>query len=746
MSPRIATHLVITLAAYLAAFLLYMSYASPRFRHWIPAHLFHHRYDEDDLDEESLFNPVIFTRWLIIPTFISLWCLFYPMAQADLGRNSGFTSVFDAIFRSGQTFSMDSSIQNVWDMADDIQEVYTLWDRGWIAVILTIAPFLTLISAVTLFRLPKFWFTMLVSRRKICIFSDLNDRAKMYAEALQREPVPQGRRRRGKARKPYIVFCADGSVDSVDTSNIAGQNLVLKQEICDIYLTRKARRRASFYLVTNDDHVTIEQAGKLQKKYGKYASRIYCVSSGSLNEHAVDQLNRTAALNARANPEDTAAGMISFQNGVMASRSEDLAELIQTSYIEIISEPTRVIYHMLYQREEGSALIDRSFLTDVLHIRDSAAPEKTIRILILGAGVIGEELARTMMWYCQLPRVGVRVSIASQESEKEIRGRVFRRNMEFDRLLDGNGPLSALRGRVSLNVLAERDLLSEDLEEILRASQQGSGDDQAYHFVFIATGDDNQNYRLALRIRRYYLRHPNAWGCPKIEAVIRNMTLNRIIGKSDYIPLKGGAPGTDYAFMAGPQGYNQECRVYLAGSMRDTVYPLNGLVYDSLRYHSFYSGNQRDLCGENVEIPVDHYRTFYSSSESDERSNWAVALHGILKYRWYQAMSGTEGRESALAAAEQVRWCIFKLIEGDAPVPEDRLAKYMEKQSKGRDTDPIRGFHSALRSWEDLTEKAKGASSPIADKMKSYQTSTVGAALFAVQLEKSRDLRKETAP
>ena len=172
MSPRIATHLVITLAAYLAAFLLYMSYASPRFRHWIPAHLFHHRYDEDDLDEESLFNPVIFTRWLIIPTFISLWCLFYPMAQADLGRNSGFTSVFDAIFRSGQTFSMDSSIQNVWDMADDIQEVYTLWDRGWIAVILTIAPFLTLISAVTLFRLPKFWFTMLVSRRKICIFKN----------------------------------------------------------------------------------------------------------------------------------------------------------------------------------------------------------------------------------------------------------------------------------------------------------------------------------------------------------------------------------------------------------------------------------------------------------------------------------------------------------------------------------------------------------------------------------------------
>ena len=70
----------------------------------------------------------------------------------------------------------------------------------------------------------------------------------------------------------------------------------------------------------------------------------------------------------------------------------------------------------------------------------------------------------------------------------------------------------------------------------------------------------------------------------------------------------------------------------------------------------------------------------------------------------------------------------------------------MEKQSKGRDTDPIRGFHSALRSWEDLTDKAKGASSPIADKMKSYQTSTVGAALFAVQLEKSRDLRKETAP
>ncbi len=931
MSTFIVIHMLATVLVFCITALVYLSQRSARFRDACRQITGKAKEAADDLNEEDRFDPVVFIRWLLIPLFFSLVVFFIPLAYMDTDNNNLFTSVFDAIIRSGQTFSLDSSIQDVWAAADTVDLVLTPLDRAWIAFFLALAPILTAVTAATLFRIPKFWFAMRFSRRKICIFSDLNERAKMYAEALLRGPADHR-----DGRKPYIVFCSDGKLDNVDTSNLAGQHLVLRQEICDIYLLPRARKRARFYVISNDDNTTIEIAGKLQRKYGQDSCRIYCVSSGTLNEHAIDGMNRAVPKpgdgeSGKTGSEENKNGSdIRFEDGQIADTSDAAAEKIRHSYIEIVSEPSRVVYHTLYNRSDP--LVDRAFLTDVLRINEAGDKPKIVQVLVLGVGLVGEELVRTLLWYFQLPDIGVRITVADKETERTLRARIFRKNPEFEYLLqrvtDTRSPSDNMAARASVRVLGEKDLLSDDLENILRDPQCGDG----YHFVFIATGDDNQNYRLALRVRKHCLRYPNPWGCPKVRAVIWNQTLNNIIGKPDFTPLQGTAGAEnirkdDYAFRFPEQKerpiYNPLCPVGLIGSMSETVMPLNDLVYDALRYHSYYCNSwSEDLIQNTVRIPADHYRTFYSSSESDERSNWAAAVHGFLKYQWFTAETKTAadedirheaftkgrsmnsttdadvseayltieaaklsyftdvggpdeksfadlaeaakklkkcslssadlpqaedirkcletfrgyersasrilkekdrtpetadpGRAAAeqdtedqaapdrrerqdmpcpeirgsrdagmekdplinienpknnktirelarlhdiftledlielrktarLSEAEQTRWCIFKLLEGDAPVPEEALEKYMAHSAKGRDMDPIRGYHSAIRSWRDLIGKKDDDIFGKDKRWAEFVKSTDGVARFSIKLEKCRAEHVEKA-
>ena len=398
MSRQILWHLLFTLGAFLLTTLAYLGYASPRFRA-----LFRRSGAED----AAGFDPVVYTRWLLAPTFLSLWWFFFPLAQGDALRNNTVSSVFDAVIRSGQTFSLDSSIQDVWDAADDVGRVFAFWDRVWISFILTLAPVLTLVSAATLFRIPRFWFTMLFSRRRICVLSDLNERAVIYAEVLQK--AAGSGREGGRVHPPHVVFCANDQPEDTDTSGLPGPALVLRQDICRLYLTPWAAKRTSFYLLTQNENTVVEQAERLRRKYAGSAGRIFCVSAGSLNELAIDRLNRGSA--PERLPPGEAETLLEFQRGRLLEGSRKQAEAVRMAYIEIISEPSRVVFHSLYDRRDP--LLDPALLRDVLRLQ--TGQERTLNVLILGAGSVGKVLARTLLWYCQLPGMGVRITVADRE-------------------------------------------------------------------------------------------------------------------------------------------------------------------------------------------------------------------------------------------------------------------------------------------------------------------------------------------
>lgn len=742
LSRPVVWHCCFTLALVFAVWAGYAWFTRPRYRTGGSR-------KNKVIREESTFNPVMLMRLMLGVAFVSILVLFWHIAMLEKGRNNWFTSIFAGVMNAGWMLSFGAPLFEVWDYIERAGLQLQAADRVWIAFVSGFSPLLTVSAAVTLFRVPKLWAMMFFGRREICIFSDLNERAQKYANAIRRTHSDQ---------PPYIVFCSDGKVDLVDTANIAGPSLVLKQSICNLRLPRVALHRISFYLVTDDDNVIIEQTIRLHDKYQRKGCRINCVTPASLNEHVVDQLNyriqkednkerkekeaRQEEKEARRQEKeklrqerrdkwkkrlsrdskeadkpdekkdeaakkpvgrkaDASEPCIRFVNGQINRSNREYARMVQASFIDVINEAIRVVYHSLHISEEP--LIDQRML-------DCIMPESgtiTLNALVLGAGSVGEEIARTLMWYCQLPDVRVQVTVAGKEKEEIIRGRVYRRNPRFEAYLAGIG----YGEMAKLQIKPEIDLRSDKLESLL-----GEGN---YHFVFVATGDDNQNYQLALRVRRYYLRNPQPWGCPDVRAVIWDDTVTRIIQQERIQALMGIAEGkgdprtyTDYGLLlegGGKSKYHPACGVTLMGAMEETLDTMHRLEYDALRYHAQYSNVSEEEM-RTRGIPRKVYYEYYASSESDKRSNWAVAIHGRAKAEWYrwknpQTDEDKEKLLSQLAENEHVRWCIFKLLEGDCPVPKEKLPDFLAGNAKGRDGDTIRGYHATLRQWGELGKK-----------------------------------------
>ncbi len=708
MSTRILTHMLLTLLLMAGTVIAYALHSGlirlkPRGR------------TDREGAPEATFSPVTLMRWLIVPMFASLCIFFYPIIFGGVDQHTWFTSALESVMQTVRAFSFGVEIGGVWTAEAEMGEALGSWDRAWGALLLTLTPALTLSAAVTLFRGPRLWLMLWFSRtQEICIFSKLNARAEKYAKALRETETP-----------PFIVFCGEPQAEEN-----AGRSLVIRRDVCNLRLPRKALPRISFYLVAEDDNIILDQAGCLQSRYGDRECHIYCVSSGRLDEYAIDQMNRQAT-RAREQAEDHGS-VVFTAKGQLRRDCRSSAHRMQTSFVEVINETQRIVYRELYDHP----LITQETLEKVL--RPDGASVRTMQVLVLGCGAVGETLARTLLWYGQLPDVRVCVTLADRESDAVIRGRVFRSNLRFEELCAQIG----YGDRARLAPAGGIDFCTVDLENLL--------DREQWHAVMIAAGDDDLNNHLALRVRRQCLRHPAPWGYPDIRTVIWNDMMTKIAADSRYIAMQGargerGAWFTDYtlgtAEKTPEQLHNPRCRVQLMGAMGDTLMVSSSLEFDALRYHARYDREEGLIStdGSDIAIARSTYYGYWQSSRSDERSNWAAAMHGRIKFEWNEFAAAhwpemtEDDRVARLAECEHIRWCIFKILEGDAPVPDDLVETYFADNPRGRDEDTVRGYHVALRRWEDLAERAK-AGAPDCEKWRKKLVPNESAVRFALRL------------
>lgn len=681
------------------------------------------------LTGENGFRITILLRWMLLPSIISVAMIFLflsfnqnpphvqnasPVSASETAEaaasaplpDSGTGSVLaNTLVKIAQVFSMEITVDEVWELyagTGDQAAIPASPSKTavfWISFVMASAPLLTIFTAASFFRLPRFWAAMLlpIPGKRFFVFSELNEHSRKYAFCLnnQHETTLHGKR---TTVRPYIIFCCDDT--TADESVELGHVLLMKRSITNLHICGK--KRFNFYLISNNESLNVEQASILKKKYQHKCAQIFCVSNGLVSEHAVDNLNKTLL---------TSPGKESLCHG-----------------IGLIDEKLRVVYQDLYE----NPLLTREFLQKV-DATEKDPSLRQIRILVLGAGRVGELVTRTMMWYCQLPGYNVHITVADIEEKKVLERRIFRNSPSADNVK----ALDIFKDRVQIDILEKQNLLTSDLEHILSgrkdtlpASPPASlpASPPVFHAVYVCLGEDNRNYQTSLKVRQFYLRSFLAWGCPQIRIVIWDDTISELVENS--IQLKGSPrlPGTkkytNYCLQSGKTSVrddpdNRMCPVHLLGSTKKTLLSFEDLQMDAFRYHTYYCNpklNKEEtpqLCEAWDPLFDKEHPGYQQCSQSDVRSNYAVALHGYVKHQWKAHLQEqgqpTEGDafEESLAESEHIRWSIFKLTEGSWPVPKELTGYYLYNNSNGQDNDTLRGYHVCLTGWEQFNQWEK---------------------------------------
>ena len=693
--------------------------------------------DFSDIDA----NPIAYIRLMILPVMVG-WCfLFWPWVQhnGSLSQQNWLQVLFQSVHYAWRTFTLENSFEEFWGGINTFTAL-TAWDRTYISALVVIAPILTLTVALSFFTVPVFMMKLLFLRgRRVYIFSDLNDRAIRYAKAMQNADGSRAR----LFKKPLIAFCADKEKEEESTASLSALNAVTLRRGIDhlhfIWIARK--RRIRFYLISNDDNLNTQQAEQLRKKY-RNKCYIRCVTAERINEVKIDELNaairkdrredltdrlirRLKARSAAQAGEGKAGRLPALWNGLL-ERCEQVtfdidkddrktifgyeAQKVRSSGIELVAEARRALFTEFYEHP----LLTAPLLNSIRPVNGS----KTVRILILGGGTIGAELARLCLWYCQLPDVTAEVTVADAVSDQVLRARILRNciSIQAGRAADAVTPetykdtfeVSQIRilgyQAAKLNTWGNTDFVTDDVLD--RVDREAA----PFHTVFVCTGNDDMNYQLSIRLRRYYLRKNESWGCPNIRAIIWNDTMANLVNPDKHSALSGVGCGGMFYRGYGDQPadrYNAECRIDIFGSMLDSIWKCERLMFMGLCYHAYYSG---DLVGTEYPITMkrETVRDYFLGPERNRRSSMALALHGRCKEEW-KRYRGESAAEEELAQAEHIRWCIYELLEGHVMVPAGAEDKYFNSryQKKNRDTDEVRGYHAVLRSWESLEQMAE---------------------------------------
>ena len=702
-------------------------------------------------------DPVVYIRLMIIPFFVGLCFLLWPCVQnsSRLMHTNWAQNLLQSAHYAWRTFTLENSFEEVWTAAKLLEGITTS-DRTYIAVLVTAAPLLTFTVALSFFTVPVFVMKIVITRfffwnRKIYLYSELSDRSIRYAEALQKAFEEKGQ----LIRKPLIAFCAAKEKEKDTGISLNALNATVLHRSIDhlhfIWLAPKKRLR--FYLISDDENLNIQQAKELHERYGLKCC-IRCVSSGQGNEAKIDEMNAVTGNNDELKAKATGMKAVFTigTNDLYRVELNETAQELRNAGIEAINEAGRALYTELYQRPLLSAGLLKKLMEN--SVNGSAA----VSILIFGGGRIGSELARICLWYCQLPGITVDVTVVDKLPKENLQASILKNCPDFQEdivRVFGNAVPAVL------NCVGDTDAATFEWMQEKRGNALLN---KQYHIIFICMGNDDSNYQLAIQLRRYYLRREPEWGCPEIKAVIWNDTMAKLVDPKEHKALAGYGEnpksGMNYHLKNGQEGrYNEACRVDIFGNMSESVWNINQLWFDALRYNAFYSLAPLKMLlvpdDRKLILSGQYVFDFCTGLERFRRSSMAAAIHGKCKEAWLQA-TGKEIKYNpqdpdptvqALAEAEHRRWCVYELLEGSSPVPDNKEYEYYKIKGagneKGKDKDTVRGYHAVLRSWSSLQAMAEKKTEEEAHQIqweewkKAYENN-MNLVRFSHRLEQSR--------
>ncbi|MBQ3597417.1 MAG: hypothetical protein II988_06375 [Clostridia bacterium] len=563
----------------------------------------------------SLLKPA---NYIMLGTFLAGTILAIPIISLLYsGGNVSFKSVLLSINFSIRLFVADADFDRVAIFTAFLDGAYGSAYEIFYSIIFVTAPVLTFSFILSFFNNLSSSVKLLFSRWKdVYVFSDLNERSLSLAKDI-----------RDKNKGAAIIFAdiianKDETNDLLEQANVLGA-IIFKKSVSAInYKLISKSKKLTFFVISDNEEENVSKSYDLIENYkNRKNCELYLFSMTKQSQLFLDSIDARHEMKIRR-----------------------------------VHESLALVNGFLY--ENGSQLFTTAHATE-----DGL---KVVSAVVVGMGIYGTEVAKTLPWFCQMSGYRFKMNVFSMDSEAQAKFTALCPEYMNPKC---NGVYVDGEAQYDIKIHAGIDYNTETFGEALKNIPDAS-------FVFIAVGSDEENISCAIKVRTYFERFGVR---PKIVAVVYDAEkIKRIKGASS---IDGRSYGIDYV-----------------GSLSD-LYSVK-LVINSeleekaLKVHMRYPASNKTL--------EEHMRTFWTN-EYNYNSSCASALHN--KVRVDMQISGAEKEEKDLTDQELQ---VITLIEHRRWNAYVRSCGYVYSGSPEKSSrNDLAKVHNCLIPFEQLTDEYK---------------------------------------
>lgn len=403
--------------------------------------------------------------WLAIAVFLSAVVMFLPI-YGDIFLEEplrGLKTFILSIHNTVRLFVVDSDFDIILDHTGMLPVAFCTAYRVLCAVLFLGCPLLTFSLVLTFFqRVLSHWALRFRKVDRYYIFSELNEEALALAKSLE-----------GKQNERYLsIFCEVGEETDYEIKNRVKElgGVCLEEDITSIKLRRDVKK--SYFFIAAEDDKNLDQAIAVceqEKTHQDVDAYVFAESAKSeLVLNAVDKGN------------------------VRVRR---------------IAVPRALIYRALY--EQGSDLFAGA--------RDEG-DKKRISAVVVGLGAYGWEMAKALVWACQMYGYEFELHCFDEDVRQE-----HRFNVECPELI------SCSKGENPADPISKYDLHIYAGEKNYSAAWFAHMEKIAPTFIFIDQGKEGDNLQMAIDLRTYFAGKGLS---PKIQTIAENSDEIALLGKA----------------------------------------------------------------------------------------------------------------------------------------------------------------------------------------------------------------------
>ena len=404
---------------------------------------------------------------LLIAVFSSSVCLLLPI-YANLFRGDSFSYIKTfllSVHNSIRLFLVDGEFDIIDNnITSDIGSVWAPYSV-FAAILFVMAPILTFSVILSFIRNAYAYIAYTFAFFKdIYVFSELNSASAALAESIKRKNT--------SAKMVFTDVFESNEEEFYELMQKARllSGIVFKYDIAYInYRFHSKRKKLVFITIGKDEQENVRQSINLITNYkNRENTSIYVFSSRSEGELLLSDIDK---------------GRIKVRR---------------------INESDALISRYLY--EYGESLFD-----DAVEADDAV---KEIKAVIIGIGQYGEKMLKALPWFCQME--GCRVYIEAYDKKEKAGDRI---RASCPELLspEHNGVFDPDDAEYEITIREGINVDSASFTELFIQEEKKTT------FVFVATGDDNENVRIATNLRTMYER---AGIHPRIVTVVNDSDIN----------------------------------------------------------------------------------------------------------------------------------------------------------------------------------------------------------------------------